>query len=139
MRRRGFTFIELLIAISVFSAGVVTLLEIFPVNRRFLVQSADTTQAVFLAQEEVETIRGVSYANLTPGTYEAAHTLGSGTGDPLNQYTRATIVTLLADNGTSSTWTSTSSDQGLKKVDVTVTWTEHNVSRQYVTTTYVSN
>ena len=132
MKRPGFTLLELLIALSLFSIGMLTILEIFPVNRRFLTQSAQTTQASFLAQEEIESIRGLDYASLTVGTFEPTHTLGASTSDSLNTFSRQTTISYIDGNHQV-----TAINAGLKQVNVTVTWQERTINRQYLLSTYV--
>lgn len=131
-RQGGFTFLELLLATSLFTVGMISVLQIFPVNRRLLTQSSQTTQAVYLAQEEMEYIRTLDYATLTTGNFEPTETLDNTGGAIFTQYQRSTVVSLIDSNRAT-----TATDIGLKKVVVTVTWTEHNISRQYSITTYV--
>lgn len=132
-RKSGFTFLEVLVALSLFAVGMISVLAIFPVNRRFLLQSANTTQAVELAQEKLEQVRALTYNDLTVGAYEAAAPVTADTTNPLSQYTRQTTVTLLDGNRQT-----TNTDQGLKKVDVQVSWKEHGANRQYTLSTYVA-
>lgn len=56
--RRGFTFVEVLLALVLFLVGMLSALQVIPANRDQLAQSAERTQAVFLAQEAMETILG---------------------------------------------------------------------------------
>ena len=133
MRRQGFTLLEVLIAVSLFAVGMMSIIQIFPLNRRLLRQSANTSQAAFLAQEEIEIIRDVDYDSLTTGTYEAAHAMGTA-GDQLVIFSRSTAVSLIDSNRAA-----TNSDVGLKKIVVTVTWTERNVARTYSLATYAYN
>jgi type IV pilus assembly protein PilV len=132
MKKQGFTILELLIATSVLTVGLIVVLSIFPVNRRYIAQSSATTQASFLAQEQIEYVRSLDYASLTTGTFEATHTLGSSSTDPLNQFSRQTTVSLI-----DGSYGSSASDVGLKKVVTTVTWTENNGARQYQLATFV--
>ena len=145
MKKPGFTFLELLISLSHFTVGMMSVLQIFPLNRRFLAQSANLTQATFLAQEEVEQVRLVSYTALTVGTYEALHALGSGTSDPLNQFSRTTIVSLVdpttspsASPSPAVTYSVPGADKGMKRADITVSWQEGSTSRSYTISTYVN-
>ena len=126
---------ELLIAVSLFSFGMLSVIQIFPINRRYLTQSAQTTQAAFLAQEQMEIIRELPYSSITTGTFEARHTVGTGTSDPLNQFERQTVVSFV---DSSNDWAASGSDTGLKKIDVTVYWLERTINRQYGLSTYVS-
>jgi Tfp pilus assembly protein PilV len=137
MRPKGFTFVELLVALSLFMVGMVSILVIFPLDRRYLAQSAYATQAVSLAQEKIEQVRALSYDDLTIGTYEAKATVSSTSGDQLVQFSRATTVTLLDANRAVVSPQDSAHDVGLKEVDVTVYWSENGISRQYTLTTYV--
>ena len=135
LRRGGFTFVELLVALSLFTLGFVSILQIFPVNRRLLAQSAFQTQAVFIIQAQIETLRALPYDSLTVGNYEPKEQLtGNGASDPITQFQRSTVVSLIDGN-----YNTTATDIGLKKIVVTVYWNEHNVSRQYSITTYANN
>lgn len=133
-KRRGFTIIELALAIFLFSFGVVSVLQIFPVNRRILAQSTLQSQASFLAQEQIEAIRSEDYADLTVGSYEARHTLPGTIGAFATQFDRETTVSYLNSN-----YAVIGTDQGLKKVVVTVYWTERTINQTYTLTTFVSN
>lgn len=132
MRKPGFTFLELLIATTLFSVGMISVLQIFPVNRRLLTQSAQTTQAAFLAQEQVEKVRNTDYATLTTGNYEPRAALDSTGGQIFAQYERQTVISYIDTN-----YATSATDTGLKKVLVTVFWTERNINRQYTLGTYV--
>lgn len=133
---RAFTFLELLIALSLFTVGMLSILQLFPVDRRYLAQSANATQAVFLGQEGIELARAQPYASLGIGTFEASHPLSTGTNQ-LSQYTRQTVVTLL--NGTTHAPMSPQlaiNDQGLKQITTTVSWAERSGIRQYSLSSY---
>ena len=146
MRRPAFTFLEVLIALSLFAVGMISIVQIFPINRRYLTQSALTTQAVFLAQEGMEQARSDSYADLVVGAspaYEPEHALSSTAGDPMSQFQRQTVATYV-DPTTSNaspavTYSNSGTDKGMKRIDVTVFWQENNISRQYTISTYVHN
>ena len=130
MKHRAFTYLELLIALSLFSVGMTSVLKIFSVNRRYLSQSASFTTATFLAQEELESVRAATYASLTvmPAYYEPQEIVP---GAPYAGFLRMTAVTYVDGSGVASV-----SDQGLKKVEVTVSWTENSASRTLVMATY---
>jgi Tfp pilus assembly protein PilV len=132
---RAFTFIELILAIFLFSYGIISVVQILPVNRRFLEQSTFQTQASFLAQEQMEKVATVSYDDLTTGAYEPSAALAATIGDGyVVQFTRSTAVSLI-----DSAYASTATDIGLKKVIVTVGWTERSGARNYTLTTIVHN
>ncbi len=60
-RAQGFTLLEVLIAAMLFTAGMLSLLHIFPVNRRFLIQSANTTQAAFWHRNKLKQSGSLPY------------------------------------------------------------------------------
>ncbi len=132
--RKGFTFIELLLAIVLFSFGIISVIQIFPVNRRLITQSSMQTQASYLAQEQMEKVRAVAYADLNAGTYEPQAALPAGAGVFATQFERSTVVTLIDSNRAT-----TVTDVGLKKIVVTLYWTENNLTRTYVLTSYANN
>ena len=59
-RRRGFTLLEVLVALTILSLAVVTMIQLFAQGLRLLKVSGDYQQAVLLADQkarEVETVR----------------------------------------------------------------------------------
>ncbi len=62
--RRGFTLIELLIVIVLFSAGAVTLLQIFSTTIYGGSENQNTLIATALAQEKMESIRNTAYVDV---------------------------------------------------------------------------
>ncbi len=134
MRRRGFTFVELLIALSLFSVGMLSILQIFPINRRLLNQSSYQTDAAFLAEEQMETLRSLAYSALTAGTYEAKATVPNSTGTVYSLFQRSTTIDYI-----NSSYAVSGTDTGLKRLTVTVYWSEGSVNRSYVLSTYDYN
>ena len=136
-RAGGFTFLELLIAISLFVVGMVSVLQIFPLNRRYLAQSSATTQAAFLAQEEVEQIHAVSYDNQSVGSspaYEARHALAPYDGDASTAlFERQTVINYVDP---AASYAVTATDTGFKRVTVSVFWQENGNTRQYDLSTF---
>jgi prepilin-type N-terminal cleavage/methylation domain-containing protein len=132
MRKQGFTFIELLVALSLFLIGMISVLQIFPANRKLLNQTTHATQASFLAQQEIETIRTVPYTSLTIGTYLARSAVTTDNTSPFAMFDQQVVVEYLDTNRAVS-----QTDQGLKRVTVTVYWTERTFSQQYSLSTYV--
>ena len=133
MRKPGFTFLELLIALSLFSVGMISVLQVFPINRRLLVQTTGTSQAAFLAQEQLELLRSTAYASLTVGTYQARASIVDDEDSPLHQFERQTVVNYINDS-----YQVSNSDLRLKRILLTIYWTEHNVDRQLQLATYVT-
>ena len=140
MNIKAFTLLEILIAMTLFSVGMVSVLHIFPVNRKYLKQSSQTTQASFFAEAEIEAVHSTPYASLTvyPTYFEPAENLGSGIStDQANAFTRSTVVSYVDSNNNWLPPTPATTDTGLKKATVTVSWSENSVTRQFVLSTYV--
>jgi len=131
MKVRAFTFVELLIALSLFSVGMLSILQVFPANRRLLAQSSYQSQASFLAEEQMETLRSLPYSSLTTGTYEAKATVPNSTGTQYSLFQRSTTIDYI-----DGSYSVSATDTGLKRLTVTVYWSEGNVNRTYVLTTY---
>ncbi len=129
---QGFTFLELLVALTLFLVGMVTVLQIFPLNRRLLNQTSQTTNAVFLAQEEIEKVRSNDYTSLPVGTYLARTAVTTDTASPLKIFDKQIVVVQVDTNRAT-----TNTDTGIRRVDVTIFWTETSVQRQYKVSTYV--
>ncbi|MDP3786040.1 MAG: type II secretion system protein [Candidatus Omnitrophota bacterium] len=62
--RRGFTLIELLIVIVLFSAGAVSLLQIFSMTIYGGSENQNTLIATALAEEKLEQIRNTAYGSV---------------------------------------------------------------------------
>lgn len=133
MIKRGYTFIELIIALSLFLVGMLSILQLFPANRRLLAQSGMRTQAAFLAQEQLETARGNSYANLTVGTYRSRAAISNDTSSVYSLFERQVVVELIDANRAV-----TNTDVGLKRVTATIYWSERTLSQQYSVSTIVN-
>ena len=133
----AFTFIEVLLATSLFAVGMLSVLEILPASRIYLSQSGYVTQATLLAQQELETVRGVPYSSLSVGAYEAEHAVTSDSTNQLNQFQRQTTVTLVNPESSPSPYATSDTDLGMKRVDVTVYWYEKKRARQITLSTYV--
>ena len=99
-----------------------------------------TTQASFIAEEQLEKVRADTYDNLLilPTYYESNANVGSGTtGDPRNAFSRKTEVIYIDPANNWAPPTLTTTDTGMKKVKVTVSWAENSITRTYAISTYV--
>ncbi len=97
--QRGASLIELLVAIGVFTVGVITILFLVFDSGTATRSGATRTQATLLSQEGLEavrTIRDNDFTTLVDGTYGIALSAGkwilSGTSDITGQFTR--IITI---------------------------------------------
>lgn len=134
MKRQAFTFLELLIALTLFIFGMVSLLQIFPANRKLLNQTSQTTQATFLAQEQLEVLKDDSFASLTVGTYLVRAVVSSDTTSPFNAYEREVVVAFVNP----STYATSVGATSLKRITATIYWTEGTVARNFSLSTYAS-
>jgi Tfp pilus assembly protein PilV len=121
----GTSLIELMIALVVLSLGILAVAQLFPAGTRGQVQDRMATAGSYYAQEKLEDLNRVAWADnaLTVGR----HPLGLATEDlgPTGKWHRFYDVSILPaplDN--------------LKKVTVTVTWTFMG-TRSVQTTTYL--
>ena len=108
---RGLTLIEILIALSVLSLGILAFARVYPIVMRTMLNSRMTTTATQYANEGLEVLRGKSRNNslLTAGRHPASgfDTLGTS-----RAWRRCYVVTQMA-----------APLDSLLKVDVTVRWT----------------
>lgn len=94
----GFTLIELMIALVIIAVGVITLSGVQTRSSRDVYSTGRRTNALALAEEHIEIARAAGYANAVSD---------SGLSGPLAWVARVD-----------------SADVELKRVEVTVTWTE---------------
>ena len=108
----GFTFLEVIVAISILAIGIVAILQIFPLALNIEKLNQMETQAVFLAQEKVEEEKSKAYQDIQIAT-EIEDSLPS----PFEKFSRETRITYV-----DSDLVATTSDLGLKKIEVEVRW-----------------
>jgi len=63
-QRRGFSLIEIIIALTVLGIGMVTLLAYLPVALDAAKKSQDVTKAVLLARHQSERVRAAAFSNI---------------------------------------------------------------------------
>ena len=125
-RERGMSLVELLVALVVLAIGILAVGGMFPAGARSQAQDRLLISANYYAQEKVEALTGLSWADasLLDGRHPAGtafDTLGTG------QWQRFYQVTTL-----------TGTLQNLKKVDVTVNYSGAGRAQRAVTaTTYL--
>ena len=125
-RERGFSLIEVMIALIVMSIGIFSVARLFPTGARGQVQDRLTVGANDYAQEKLEYLRGLAWsdANLVEGRHPAGSATESCGGGSWQRFYVVTTMASPLDN--------------LKKVDVTVSWSGAGVSGRAITTsTYV--
>jgi len=108
----GFTFLEVIIAISILTIGIVAVLQILPLALNIGKLNQMETQAAFLAQEKIEEKISIAYQDIQVTT-ETEDSLPS----PFERFSRETKIIYV-----DSDLAATTSDLGLKKIEVTVRW-----------------
>ena len=122
INQSGVTFIELIIAVSVLSIGILGLYLVIifgiGVNR----QAKNLALSYEIANKEIETIRNTAYSDLTNQT--------DG-----NFYSDSTDLSKLPSGSGKLTIENYEGSDKVKKIIVTVTWQEQNVTKTTTLTT----
>ena len=115
--RKGFSLIEIMVAIMILGTSYIGIIQAFPYAMSIIKTAENETIASFLAQEKIEEINQMTYAEVTTGAIETRHRLG-GSGDKLYHFERQTDVVYVDSDLNDSV-----SDTGLKKIITTVYYT----------------
>lgn len=122
---RGFSLLELMVALIVLSIGVLAVARIFPASTRGQTQDRMQATAGYLAQEEVERVAGLDWADA---------------GLQVGRHPAGTAVEPCGANGRWSRWYEVAAVapplDDLKRVTVHVTWGQAG-GRSIVLSTYV--
>ena len=123
---KGMSLIELMVALVVLTIGILAVGQLFPTGARSQAQDQLLIRANYYAQEKVEALTGLSWADAA--LFDGRHPAGTacdtlGSGQWLRSY-QVTTMTGKLDN--------------LKKVDVTVSYFgAGQAPRSIIATTYV--
>lgn len=129
----GFTLIEALIALTIFSIGILAILQIVPLATRVAMRSRLRTQAIFLSQAKEEEYLAKTYLELDPGEVESRAPIVTDTSSQLNRFETEVSITYIDE-----TFNEVSEDTGMKKITVTTYWFEGSHERQERLVTFVS-
>jgi len=79
LEMRGFTFIEVILALTLFSFGLLAVTGMFGVSTQALQSGGDRTKAVLLAQEKLEQLKSLPYHHImfTPSGEDSDDPLGT--------------------------------------------------------------
>jgi type IV pilus modification protein PilV len=111
---RGFTMVEVMIALFLTAVGVIGILGVYLVQARASSASRHTSEAAFLAQDKLEQLR----------TQVATTTTATGSDANINERGVATGIF-------SRSW-STTIVAGYADVEVTMLWSEDGVARRFI-------
>lgn len=129
---RGFTLIEILIAIGIFGIGVVALVGYYGFTAKATTVARQTTVASNLAQDLLDQTISQDYSAITVGT-GTKQNYSSNANSPYSGYEKQINVALIDSNLNSS-----ATDVGLKKIDCIVSWQASNRVEQIQMTTIIT-
>lgn len=121
-REGGFSAVELMLAMSLFGILMMGFLAVFPLGMRSVEKGERMTVASSLAQDEIERLKGLprTDADIVAGNHN----------DPANPllatYTRSWVVT---DNTPLA---------GMKRIDMTVSFSDNGIARNIQMSTYIT-
>lgn len=124
-KEKGFSILELIIAIAVLSIGLVGVLQIFPIGLRASQRAGMMTKASFLAQNKIEDLKLAGFDAITQLPPKI----------PLSGKEEGFEWNIKIDD-LSLEGVESSSD--MRKVIVTIAWPERNTTRSKEFITYVS-
>jgi general secretion pathway protein I len=118
----GFTLLEVMVAVAVVAIALVPLLRLHLLSLDATARAQDLTQAVFLAQEKIASIRSFPDAGEEQGTFERPE---------LSRFRWYTVVTedelVLA---------SSAKPIAVRRIVVIITWADGQRERQYTLESY---
>jgi prepilin-type N-terminal cleavage/methylation domain-containing protein len=159
---RGFTLIEAVVAMTIFSIGIILAVQMVFSARRLSDESKDTVQAANYLEEGLEAVRSVrnaAWTNVgTDGTYALQAITGGTTpwslvangSETIGKYSRSIKIESVRRDDTDGSGTLTASDNittgtgtfddpDTKKITATVTWQQGRRTVNRTVSTYLTN
>lgn len=144
-RRKGFTFIEVVLAIFLVVTSATIALATMPLSTSSRVKADLNNRATSLAQKQLEAIRGRGYANATASQLYAVGLIDNTTEITTNTYAFTNNDSAALDNPAKVLPSGTGTvkveqvDLDLRRITVTVNWVDRGVNRSLVVGTLVAN
>ena len=107
---KGFTMVEVLVAIIILSIGLLALAGLQATVIKGNVASKNLTSAVFLVETKIDELKSGGYASLSDGTFNDPNNPVNEKGDSGGIFNRS--------------WTISTYETNMRKIIVTVTWTD---------------
>lgn len=144
-KRRAFSFVEVMFALFLLSVSATIVVATMPLATKSRARADMNNKATGLAQKELEAIRGLGYQNATPTQLYANGLIDSTTPVATNTYSFTAAdggsldnVSRVLPSGT-GTVKIEQVDLELRRITVTVNWTERQGNRTVVLGTLVAN
>lgn len=133
---QGFTLIEVIAAMSIFTVIMLGLTSAFLYSFRVNATSADQTIAAYAAQAQMEMMLSNAYDTIPTGTIEPKARLSASADHYLYPFWRETVVSYVTDALSNS-----AAETGMKRIDVTVFWQDElsSTEKSYTLTTLSSS
>ncbi|MEW5951125.1 MAG: carboxypeptidase regulatory-like domain-containing protein [Elusimicrobiota bacterium] len=152
-KKKGFTLVELLIAIALIGIGIMALAESFKYIQRGIQLSKNRSIASNLAQEKMQIIKEKSYYNIAPTTaplylndFSPAIPYDNSFFPPEIileagvTYTRYSYIqNIQEDSGNLVTISPTAPDTGMRQITVTAVWNEGGTRKNFQVKSIITN
>lgn len=145
MKRRGFSLIEVLIAVFLVITCMLVVIATMPLATASRAKADLMNRAMGLAQKELEGLRGVGYSNLTPTQMYSYGLIDSTTPTGTDTYAFTSADALANDNPSKVLPNGTGSvkveqmDFDLRRVTITITYKDRGTTRTVRLGTLVAN
>lgn len=144
-RRKGFSLIEVLFAIFLVLLCATMVAATMPVATTSRQKADNTNKAMDLAQKQLEAIRTLGYANATNTQLASAGLIDSASPIGTNTYSFSNVDNAALDNPSRVLPNGQGKvileqpDIDLRRVTVTVSWTELSKTRTFTIGTLIAN
>jgi type II secretory pathway pseudopilin PulG len=144
-KRRGFSLIEVLIAVFLVITCMLIVIATMPLATASRAKATLSTRAIGLAQKELEALRGAGYPNLTPTQMYAYGLIDNTTPVTTNTYRFTSADALAYDSPANVLPSGTGTvlveqlDFDLRRVTITVTYRDRNTTKTVRLGTIIAN